>query len=215
MVKPTGWLLKMKKSKNTKEQILAAALKEFATHGYAGARMEKIARRANINKAMLFYYFSSKTLLYQAAIKKSFSKILPIIAKLFTPLLTPSRFLEMVPKIHMQFMRKNKDLIKILSFDMLHNHEHVGPIIKEMLNEPPIQGFQLLQKLVDKWYKKGLITEPDPMNFITNVISLTIFTLIAGPLLQTALKDQPMPEDEFFQHRIKSITNLLKRGMLT
>ena len=98
---------------------------------------------------------------------------------------------------------------------MLHDHKNVGPIIKEMLDELPNPGFQLLQKLVDKWYKKGLITEPDPMNFITNVISLTVFTLIAGPVLQTAFREEPMSEDEFFQHRIKSITNLLKMGMLT
>ena len=130
----------MTKSKNTKQHILDAALKEFATHGYAGARMEKIAQQANINKAMLFYYYSSKSQLYQTAIKQSFSKILPFMAKVFTPLLTPKRFLEMVPKFHFQFLRKNRDLVKILSFDMLHDHKNVGPIIKEMLDELPNPG---------------------------------------------------------------------------
>jgi AcrR family transcriptional regulator len=205
----------MTKSKNTKQHILSAALKEFANHGFAGARMEKIARRANINKAMLFYYYSSKRLLYQAAIKQSFSKLLPYMAKIFTPLLTPKRFLEMVPKLHFQFLRKNRDLVKILSFDMLHDHQNVGSIIKETLDELPVTGVQLLQQLVNKWYKKGLITEPDPMNFITNIISLTIFSLIAGPVLQSAFREKPLDEEAYFQHRTKSITNLLKRGMLS
>ena len=204
----------MNQSKNTKQQILEAALKEFAAHGYGGARMEKIARRARINKAMLFYYYSSKPLLYQAAIKQSFSKLLPFMAKILTPLLTPKRFLEMVPQFHFQFLRKNRDLVKILSFDMLHDHQNVGPIIKEILDAMPSPGFQLLQELVQKWYQKGLITEADPMNFITNVISLTIFSLIAGPVIKTAFRDTPISEDEFFQKRVNSITNLLKRGML-
>jgi TetR/AcrR family transcriptional regulator len=61
----------------TKQKILNAALKEFATLGYAGARMEKIARRAEINKAMLFYYFSSKDNLYQEVLKHVLKKIFP------------------------------------------------------------------------------------------------------------------------------------------
>ena len=48
--------------------ILAAARSEFAELGYAGARVDRIARKAGVNKQLLFYYFGSKAGLYQAAL---------------------------------------------------------------------------------------------------------------------------------------------------
>jgi len=50
----------MSKSENSKYKILKAARKVFAEKGYDGARVDEIAREAGINKAMLYYYFSSK-----------------------------------------------------------------------------------------------------------------------------------------------------------
>ena len=44
----------------TRERIIAAAQKEFAANGFAGARTDAIARRAGINERMIFYCFNSK-----------------------------------------------------------------------------------------------------------------------------------------------------------
>ena len=46
-------------------RILEAATAEFAARGYDGARIEAIARRAGVNKALLYYYFPSKGELYR------------------------------------------------------------------------------------------------------------------------------------------------------
>jgi AcrR family transcriptional regulator len=50
----------MKKSDQTKDKILAAALDEFASKGFAGTRVDQIARAAGVNKAMIYYYFAGK-----------------------------------------------------------------------------------------------------------------------------------------------------------
>ncbi|MGH9459106.1 MAG: TetR/AcrR family transcriptional regulator [Thermoanaerobaculia bacterium] len=52
-----------------REQILAIAASVFAEHGFAGARIEAIARRAGVNKAMLYYYVGDKRALYLAVIR--------------------------------------------------------------------------------------------------------------------------------------------------
>ena len=52
----------------TREQIMAAAQKEFAAHGFAGARTDAIARRARVNERMIFYCFDSKEALYRAVL---------------------------------------------------------------------------------------------------------------------------------------------------
>ena len=53
----------------TRERILAAALKEFAAKGFAGARVDVIARRAAINKRMLYHYFGNKEKLFRAVLR--------------------------------------------------------------------------------------------------------------------------------------------------
>jgi TetR/AcrR family transcriptional regulator len=56
------------------DQILAAAALEFAERGYAGARVDRIARRARVNKAMLYYHFGSKQKLYRALLRTTFTE---------------------------------------------------------------------------------------------------------------------------------------------
>src|SRR5688572_7289064 len=56
------------------DRILAAAALEFAERGYAGARVDRIARRARVNKAMLYYHFRSKQGLYRALLRGLFAR---------------------------------------------------------------------------------------------------------------------------------------------
>jgi AcrR family transcriptional regulator len=47
-------------AEGTRRRILAAATDQFTTHGLAGARIDAIARAANTNERMLYYYFGAK-----------------------------------------------------------------------------------------------------------------------------------------------------------
>jgi AcrR family transcriptional regulator len=55
----------------TKERLLQAALDEFAAHGIAGARVDRIARAAQANKQLIYAYFGSKEGLFDAALAQS------------------------------------------------------------------------------------------------------------------------------------------------
>jgi len=54
----------------TREKILAAALSEFSAKGFAGARVDAIARRARVNKRMLYYCFGAKQDLYREILRR-------------------------------------------------------------------------------------------------------------------------------------------------
>jgi TetR/AcrR family transcriptional regulator len=51
----------------SRRAILAAARAEFGEHGYAGARINRIAARSGLNKQLIYYYFQSKSGLHAAA----------------------------------------------------------------------------------------------------------------------------------------------------
>ncbi|MEU8817010.1 helix-turn-helix domain-containing protein [Actinoplanes sp. NPDC048796] len=53
-------------AERTRQKILDAAAKEFAAHGYAGARVRAIAERAGVNQQLLSYYFDGKEGLFRA-----------------------------------------------------------------------------------------------------------------------------------------------------
>lgn len=57
------------RSDQTRARILEAATSEFSANGLAGARTERIAEAAGVNKALLYYYFRSKEALYSASLE--------------------------------------------------------------------------------------------------------------------------------------------------
>ena len=53
-------------------KILEAATEEFANHGYGGARVERISRRARTVDRMLYYYFGSKEKLFRTVLEEAY-----------------------------------------------------------------------------------------------------------------------------------------------
>jgi len=62
------------------DRILVAAAAEFAARGFAGARVDRIAAQARVNKAMLYYHFGSKRTLYRVLLRQKFSAVAAAIA---------------------------------------------------------------------------------------------------------------------------------------
>lgn len=54
----------------TKRRLLDAATDEFATHGIAGARVDRIAKNAGANKALIYAYFCSKEYLFEMVVQE-------------------------------------------------------------------------------------------------------------------------------------------------
>lgn len=62
----------------TRARILAAATAEFAAHGLAGARVDRIAEAAAANKRSIYVYFGNKEALFQAALHEVIGRIEPV-----------------------------------------------------------------------------------------------------------------------------------------
>lgn len=61
--------------KPTRQRIIEAALEEFAARGFDGAKVDRIARKARVNKAMLYYHFKSKAALYVEILREQFGAL--------------------------------------------------------------------------------------------------------------------------------------------
>jgi AcrR family transcriptional regulator len=65
----------MRNAKATRERILEAATTEFAAHGVAGARVDRIAQAAECNKNLIYIYFESKEALFAAVLQKHLGSV--------------------------------------------------------------------------------------------------------------------------------------------
>jgi TetR/AcrR family transcriptional regulator len=59
----------------SRDRVFAAAAAEFAARGYAGANVDRIARAARLNKAMIYYHFKSKGDLYREILSDMFQAV--------------------------------------------------------------------------------------------------------------------------------------------
>lgn len=63
--------MKRKLTNNRAQRVVSAAGDEFARRGFEGARVDLIARRAGVNKQLVFYYYGSKRGLFQAVVGRA------------------------------------------------------------------------------------------------------------------------------------------------
>jgi TetR/AcrR family transcriptional regulator len=197
-----------------KERILLAAQKEFAARGFAGARMEAIARAASINKAMLFYYFSSKENLYRTVLFSVFSEIFGEIGRFISQSMTPAQFLEKFPEIYIRFIARHPDLVRIMVFDLIHNPDNVTAAMAGIIHDKMAFEPHPFLELIPEWHRQGLISEANPLHFMMNIIALSIFSFIGKPMVEAISGITVKDDEDFFRKRIASVVNVLQRGML-
>ena len=200
---------------DSRETIQRAAVREFAAKGFSGARMESIARRAGINKAMLFYYFSSKANLYKTILTQALTELFGEIATVLNADLTAALFFEKYPEIFIRFFARHEDYIRVIGFDLIQNPDNITGAIRQIIDEPPFVKLrpQLLKKMI-AWRLRGEINEPDPRQVMMNLVALSLFSFIGLPMIETFSGRKIIKNDKFYSQRIRSVVNLLKRGML-
>ncbi|WP_030175952.1 MULTISPECIES: TetR family transcriptional regulator [Actinomycetes] len=102
----------MGKADVTRQAILDAATSEFATHGIAGARIDKIAQAAGYNKNLIYVYFGNKEALFTAVLQAHLLRVYEEIE--FTPEDLPAYAAKVF-----DFATANPDLLRLMSWSSL------------------------------------------------------------------------------------------------
>jgi TetR/AcrR family transcriptional regulator len=74
MIEESPRLTRSQQAEITRSAIITAAMRQFSVHGLDGASTAEIMKAANVNKALLYYYFKSKEGLYEAAFQEVFGE---------------------------------------------------------------------------------------------------------------------------------------------
>lgn len=191
---------------SAQERIKIAATKVFTLKGLEGARMQDIADEANINKAMLHYYFRNKKQLFEIIFEEKLHKLFGAMELLiFSKDAFENRiraFVEKQISIVLEFpvmpifvmleVRKNPELLegkfKNIPLDVIRDN---------------------FRKVIDGEVMSGNIRRISLEELLMNVMSLCIYPIIAEPILKYVLDLNQESYFELIEARKKSVSDLI------
>ncbi len=193
------------KDENTEGQILEAAKKVFQSKGMDGARMQEIADKAGINKAMLHYYYRSKQLLFEAVFKNAFSLLAP---QLNTILNDDSSIEEKIRNFtsnYISFIIKHPYLPNFIIQELNRNPEFVLKL-KENKGFPNLEKFK---KQVKNAIENGLIKPISPEQLFINILGLNVFPFVAKPLIMALINADDKTYTQLMEDRKIEVSNFI------
>lgn len=163
---------KYEKGHETRMKILEVAQQVFAEKGYDGARTEEIAKRAGVNKALIYYYFENKETLLKAMIDSCKADVCELKKSLmqgindFDEENMTTYFLGIF-----DFMEKRRDILRIISIEALKASSKDTSIFNMLLPtyEEITEKFRKLGRNLDKQDARML------HSFFFNVTPMVVF----------------------------------------
>lgn len=171
--------MKKTKDENTEEQILDAAKNVFQAKGMDGARMQEIADKAGINKAMLHYYYRSKQLLFEAVFKNAFSLLAPQLNAILNDDSSIEEKIKNFTSNYISFIIKHPYLPNFIIQELNRKQDFILKL-KDNKGFPNLDKFK---KQVDEEIKKGIIKPISGEQLFINILALNIFPFVAKPLI--------------------------------
>jgi len=186
------------KDKITEEKIFDAAVEEFEEKGMDGSRMQKIADRAGINKALLHYYYRSKDKLFQQVFDRLANKLLDRLLNCLDNDFPLEKKLKLFYMEHIRFMQKHPKMPAFIFHELNRNPER----IQTVFNSERIRFLrENLFRQIDEEKSAGEIRNIDNLQLFINIIALSAFPFVARGLLESILKVNNIQFDDFIEAR--------------
>ena len=161
------------RSQNT---ILNAARDEFSEHGLGGARMDRIAERAGLNKRLIYYYFEDKERLFQAVLEQAYRDIRAEEQQLNLLHLKPEIALRRLVEFTWNYYLEHPEFLTLLNSANLHRARHLVQSERaRQLNSPLIAT---LAEVVERGHADGTFRGGvDPLQLYVSIAGLSYFYL--------------------------------------
>jgi len=198
-----------KHEQDTEQRIFAAAREVFFEHGFDGARMAEIARRAGINQSMLHYYFRSKDRLFESVFEKAAREAIPPVLALLvsdTPLLER---LDQFVEAHVSMVCANPHLQAFI-LQELRRHPDA---LRRFVGTATDGVFARFGRDLEQAAERGEIRRVNPHHLVANILALSVFPFVARPMLQTAFRASDEQYDQFLSERTEEITQFIRSAL--
>lgn len=182
---------------------MKAALEEFSDEGVAGARTDEIARRAGVNKALLYYYFKDKEGLYSAALEEVFSGLHDkVMAVLSSSNLGPRECLLRYVQAHFDYIASKPVYPRLVQREFMRTAGRtLSPTATRIMEKYGKAIYSKLRDLIRSGIASGDFRHVDPMQTVTSILGTIVFYFISLPAQQVMTGGDPGSAERIAQRR--------------
>lgn len=196
--------------KETRLALVEAGTALFAERGFDGAKVDEIARRAGVNKAMISYHFAGKRGLYNAILTENFGWVLERLADLDRePLPADVRLMRFI-SIFGQLHSRRPGLSAMMLREAMSAGRHLEPGLLSSLS----RIFATVQSIVRQGVAEGTFRDVDPLATHHTVIGAITFFFAARPLrdrlIGEGIFDVPAPDPARY---VSHVQEVIARGL--
>lgn len=195
----------------TKGQILEAALNEFVSHGYDGAKVHQIAESAGCNARLIYHYYDNKERLYEAVLRSIYSEIRERELALHLDTLPPEQAIMRLTETTFDFFENNTGFLSITRSENLLG----GRFIAQM---PEIQQMSapFLDKIsdaLDRGYAEGVFRSGiDALQLYVSIVALSAHHINASHTLSATFGRDVSAED-WLRDRRQHVLDMVKSAV--
>ncbi|MBV9181652.1 MAG: TetR family transcriptional regulator [Acidobacteria bacterium] len=197
----------------SRASILKAAVREFAQEGVAGARTEAIARKAGVNKALLYYYFKDKEALYQAVLDQVFGGVRSAIHAAIAQELRPRERLTAYVLAHFDYIASNPLYPRIVHAEFLRAGRDPSRL-KQVVQQYFRPVFLELSTLLEAGAERGEFRRVNPMHFIPSMVSVIVFYFTTAPIMKLVTGSDPF-SPEVLTERRRAVLDFISAALFT
>ena len=199
--------VRLRDADRSQAAILLAARDEFASHGLAGARVDRIAERAEVNKRLIYYYFSSKDDLFLAVLESVYADIRCAEQALHLDAVEPVEAIRRLVSFTWNYYLEHPEFITLLNSENLHRAAHLQRSARiQDMNSPLVQ---MLDAILERGRREGLFRDGvDPVQLYISIASLCYFYLSNSHTL-SAVFGRDLRAPKAMAQRLSHMTDLV------
>jgi len=180
-------------------QILQVTEKLFAEKGFDGTSIRDIAKQANINIAMVSYYFGSKEKMLEALIYSRISDMKLQLESLSKEAISPVEKINKLIELYIHRINKNKGIYQILHFELTSKKREID---LKSFAEVKKQNFEIIKKIIVEGQEKGIFKKDINLILIPSSILGPFFHFQMNRLNYEEMLD--LKTDEAYDNYIKN-----------
>jgi AcrR family transcriptional regulator len=163
-------------AERSRSRVLAAAMREFAEHGFNGARIDRIATRAGVNKQLIYYYFGSKADLYVAVLESAYAALRAAESDLHLEALDPEDGIRELALFNWRYHVAHPELISLVRTENLHKARHLRRARRLSELNPPLVA--AVSGLLQRGAESGRFrADADPIEVYVTIAALSFYYL--------------------------------------
>ncbi len=196
---------------NVEKKIIDAARELFYEKGFTGVTVRHIASKADVNLALLHYYFRTKDKIFEIVFKDAFALLFTKLNKALSADITLFEKIKLIVESYISTAMKYPRLASFIMHEMSVNKDIVWKIINLQADKRDVnKNYSMFFQEITEAGQTGLIKPIDSKILFVDIMSLSLFPFIADVFMTHFLYSEKKSEfNKMMKDRIEHVSELI------